>query len=95
MRTRTFVCAGAILLLFHSHVLAAGEGWTNDFEAAKTKAKKEGKHLLLDFTGSDWCGFCIRLHGEVFSKEVFRKEVPKHFVLVELDFPRQKQLPGL
>ena len=64
--------------------------WSEDFEAAKALAAKEGKDLLLDFTGSDWCGWCIKLREEVFDQEAFRKDAPKEFVLVELDFPEQK-----
>lgn len=71
----------------------AGEDlWQTDFTAAKAKAKAENKLLLVDFTGSDWCGWCIRLKQEVFDQELFQSEAPKQFVLVELDFPRQKQL---
>ena len=67
--------------------------WLDDFEAAKSCAAKEGKDLLLDFTGSDWCPWCIKLKKEVFSTDAFKKEAPKYFVLVELDFPQQKKLP--
>ncbi len=70
----------------------AADGWLTDFEAAKKKAKTEGKDLLIDFTGSDWCGFCIKLHKQVFSKPEFKSAAPKHFVLVELDFPKRKVL---
>lgn len=72
---------------------AADDLWTTDFEAAKAKAKAEKKLLLVDFTGSDWCGWCIKLKKEVFDTELFKKEAPKQFVLVELDFPRGKELP--
>jgi len=67
--------------------------WLDDFEAGKSRAAKEGKDLLLDFTGSDWCPWCIKLKKEVFSTDAFKKEAPKYFVLVELDFPRQSKLP--
>ncbi len=66
--------------------------WVTDFEAAKQQAKKEGKSLVVDFTGSDWCGWCIRLHKEVFDLEAFVAEAPKKYVFVELDFPQRKQL---
>ncbi len=66
--------------------------WTQDFAAAKARAKAEKKDLLVDFTGSDWCGWCIKLDNEVFSKEAFRSEAPKHFVLVKLDYPRDKSI---
>jgi thioredoxin-related protein len=61
--------------------------WMTDFAAAKAKAKAEKKLLLVDFTGSDWCGWCKKLVAEVFSKDEFKKEAPKKFVLVELDYP--------
>ena len=66
--------------------------WQTDFAAAKAKAKAENKLLLVDFTGSDWCGWCIKLKQEVFDKETFKTETPKQFVCVELDFPRKKEL---
>ncbi len=62
--------------------------WTSDMAAAKKQAKAEGKDILMDFTGSDWCGYCIELNKTVFSKDEFLKYAPKKFVLVELDFPK-------
>lgn len=69
---------------------SAADGWVTDFEAAKKTAAKEGKDLLLDFTGSDWCGWCIRLKKEVFDHEAFKKGVADKYVLVELDFPQDQ-----
>ena len=73
--------------------LAAAEGWLTDLDEAKQVAAKEKKAILVDFTGSDWCGWCIRLREEVFDKPEF-KEAAKDYVLVELDFPRNKKLPA-
>lgn len=70
--------------------IAAGEEWMTDFEAAKKKAADENKALLVDFTGSDWCGWCIKLVDEVFKHDAFKEGVADKFVLVELDFPRDK-----
>jgi thioredoxin-related protein len=70
---------------------SAGDGWMTDFEAAKAKAKAENKSLLLDFTGSDWCGPCIVLKQEVFSQPAFKEYAAAELVLVELDFPRGKE----
>ena len=64
--------------------------WLTDFDAAKAKAAEEGKDLLVDFSGSDWCYWCKRLDGEVFSKPGFVDEVDKDFVLVKIDFPQDK-----
>ncbi|MEI6674235.1 MAG: thioredoxin family protein [Verrucomicrobiota bacterium] len=67
--------------------------WETDFEVAKKRAKDEKKPMLLDFTGSDWCGWCIRLKKEVFSTPEFEKYAKDNLVLVEVDFPRTKKLP--
>ena len=69
----------------------ASDGWMTDFEAAKVKAKAENKPMLLDFTGSDWCGWCIKLDKEVFSEAAFKDYAAAELVLVELDFPRGKE----
>lgn len=70
--------------------LAGGEGWTSDYEAAKKQAAESNKDLLIDFTGSDWCGWCIKLNDEVFKHDAFKTGVKDSFVLVELDFPKDK-----
>lgn len=69
---------------------AGHEGWLIDFEMAQAKAKAENKPLLLNFTGSDWCGWCIRLDEEVFSQSIFKDFAAASLVLVELDFPSNK-----
>ena len=68
----------------------AAEGWKTDYTAALAQAAKENKMVLLDFTGSDWCGWCIKLHKDTFSKHEFKKFAEQSLVLVELDFPRGK-----
>ena len=68
----------------------AESNWLTNYDEAKSKAKSDNKFLLLDFTGSDWCGWCKRLNAEVFSKPRFQDYAAKNLVLVELDFPRAK-----
>jgi len=68
----------------------ADEFWLVDFEKAKAQAAKQGKPILMEFTGSDWCPPCKALHKNVLVKDVFKKEMPKHFVLLKLDNPRDK-----
>src|SRR3954470_12516322 len=65
--------------------------WQNDFEKAKQTAQADHKYILLNFSGSDWCGPCIRLHKEIFDSEVFTKYADEHLVLVKADFPRLKK----
>lgn len=63
-----------------------------DFAKAQAQAKAENKLLLLDFTGSDWCGWCQIMEKEVFSQPAFAEYAKKNLVLVRLDFPRAKPL---
>ncbi|MBC8039994.1 MAG: thioredoxin family protein [Opitutaceae bacterium] len=66
--------------------------WLTDFKKAEKQAAAENKPLVLDFTGSDWCGWCIRLDKEVFSQKEFTDYAKQNLVLVKLDFPRSKSL---
>jgi protein disulfide-isomerase len=63
--------------------------WQTDMNEAMKISKKSKKPLFLFFTGSDWCGWCIRLQKEVFKTPEFEKWAKKNVVLVELDFPRK------
>jgi len=63
------------------------QGWTEDFEAAKAAAKKEGKKILLAFSGSDWCCWCVKLEEETFSKKEFVDLADGKYVLVMIDLP--------
>jgi len=64
--------------------------WLSDLEEGLKQAREEKKAVLVDFTGSDWCGWCIRLKKEVFDQKAFAA-VTKDFVLVELDYPQKKK----
>ncbi len=74
--------------------LAASDKWMTDYDAALEAAKASNKHVLVDFTGSDWCGWCIRLKEEVFSKDEFKAYAEENFVLLVVDFPRRTKLPA-
>ena len=71
---------------------AADLTWLTSVPDAQTRAKKESKLVLLDFTGSDWCSWCKKLDAEVFSQPQFADYAKKNLVLVEVDFPAQKKL---
>ncbi|MCZ7637735.1 MAG: thioredoxin family protein [Verrucomicrobia bacterium] len=73
---------------------AAELKWHTDLAKAQALAKTENKKVLINFTGSDWCGFCIKLHKEVFATPEFQEFAGKNLVLVEADFPRNKTLPA-
>jgi thioredoxin-related protein len=63
--------------------------WHTDMTKATELSMKENKPLMMFFTGSDWCGWCIRLQKEVFKTEEFTKWAKENVILVELDFPKR------
>ncbi len=92
-----FFGSGALMLALAmgmASVASAQEAqWSDDVPASLKKAAAENKDVIMDFTGSDWCGWCMKLKSEVFDQEAFQKQAPAHFVLVELDFPQKTKLP--
>lgn len=62
--------------------------WTTSYSSAMTQAQEEGRHVLLYFTGSDWCGWCKKLSSEVLSEPEFLEYAGEKLVLVKLDFPQ-------
>ncbi|MBQ9834936.1 MAG: thioredoxin family protein [Akkermansia sp.] len=66
--------------------------WISDFDAAKAKAAQENKAILADFTGSDWCGWCIRLRQSVLDTPAFEAYAKDKFVLAEIDVPQAPKL---
>jgi len=71
---------------------AESVSWLTDLPKAQAQAKTEKKLVMLDFTGSDWCGWCIKLNNEVFSQPEFVEYAKKNVVCVEVDFPNKKKL---
>jgi protein disulfide-isomerase len=69
----------------------AADGWETDLKKAQEQARSSNKLVVLDFTGSDWCGYCIRLDRDLFSKPAFKEYASKNLILVEVDFPRAKE----
>jgi Thioredoxin-related protein len=65
--------------------------WNGNFNEAQQKAKTAHQQILINFSGSDWCGPCIRLRKEILESEAFENYAKAHLVLVRADFPRQKK----
>lgn len=70
----------------------ADEAWLTNMDKAKAQAKELARPILVDFSGSDWCGWCIKLDKEVFSQQEFKDFAKDNLVLLLLDFPRKKEL---
>lgn len=64
--------------------------WVTNYKKAASDAKSSGKNMLLDFCGSDWCGWCIKLEKEVFSTNEFTRYADKNLICVQVDFPNNK-----
>lgn len=93
MKQNLIVCLAMMAfcaMAFSFQAPQEGIVWETNFENALEKAKKDNKKLLLNFTGSDWCGWCIRLDKEVFSQDKFVTYAKSDLVCVKLDFPRDK-----
>ena len=94
---KTFTGILSVLFLLATAAYAAApaksEKWLDDFTAAKAAAKKDGRPILANFTGSDWCPWCIKLEKEIFSQKAFQDYASSNVVLFMADFPRQKHLP--
>jgi protein disulfide-isomerase len=85
------IAMGVIVALALFRAGAEELQWLTDLSKAEEQAKAEKKVIMLDFTGSDWCGWCIKLNREVFSQADFAKYAKDNLVLVEVDFPHAKK----
>ena len=93
-KTLAMLATTTLVLSSMSNIIADDghyKGWTRSFEEAKELAAKEGKSILMEFTGSDWCPPCKALHKNVLSQEVFQT-VKEDYILLVLDNPRDKSL---
>lgn len=79
----------SIVMLYCTRLEATD--WETDFKKASSAARASGKYIMLDFSGSDWCGWCIQLEKEVFSQDAFKDFAEKNLVCVLVDFPRKKK----
>ena len=89
---RLFLVAAAVSLVFAAFARAESD-WQHDYSKAQEEAKTNHKLLFLNFTGSDWCGWCIKFDKDVLSQPQFKNFAHDNLVLVELDFPRRKSQP--
>ncbi|MDD5260266.1 MAG: thioredoxin family protein [Methylacidiphilales bacterium] len=95
MKSKFLLClatvfAATILSPALSSAAESSLNWLTSSPAALAKAKNENKKVLIDFTGSDWCGWCMKLDREVFSTPEFAAYAAKNLVLLQVDFPRTR-----
>ena len=87
---RSIFLAAAACVFFSAPIARAEPGWVNDYKKAQQEATANHKFILLDFTGSDWCGWCRKFDKEIWSQPQFKDYAREKLVLVEVDFPRAK-----
>ena len=90
-KSLSFIALAAISLISTTGLLKANDAWTTDYAKALAQAKTEKKLVLLDFTGSDWCGWCMKLDKDTFDQPEFADYAAKNLVLVQLDYPQHKE----
>ncbi|MGH7951048.1 MAG: thioredoxin family protein [Limisphaerales bacterium] len=75
-------------------VRAAELNWLTDLPKAEAQAKSQNKLVLMDFTGSDWCPWCIKMDKETLTQPAFADYAAKNLVLVKVDFLRHTEQPA-
>ena len=90
---KSILCLASLIAAM-GFLRASASDWTTDYRAALKQAQAQNKLVLLDFTGSDWCGYCKLLDKEVLSRSAFQRYADRNYILVTVDFPHAKQLPA-
>ena len=80
------------VFLFSFNSYSQKEGWLIGHAQVIEQAEKENKPIMVNFTGSDWCGWCIRLDKAVFQTNEFKKWAKENVILLEIDNPKRTTL---
>src|SRR6201996_799568 len=80
-----------LLLIGFALWFTGSVNWQGNFDDAEKEAAQKHQLILINFSGSDWCGPCIRLRKEILESASFEGYASGHLVLVRADFPRQKK----
>ena len=79
-----------LFVVFFTFTYSNAQNWKTNLNEAKTEAARDNKNIILVFSGSDWCGPCIKLDKTIWQSEQFKKESQKKWVMVRADFPKKK-----
>ena len=79
----------AFALLTFSQVVA--QNWTTDFSKAKELSASQHKNIMLVFSGSDWCGPCIKMESQIWQSNEFITYADEDLILLKADFPKKKK----
>ena len=94
MKIKSILALAACAFTVVASATSTPKGFTEDLDAAIAEAKTSGKYVYACFSGSDWCIWCKRLEGEVFSDKTFdfAGAVKDDYILVFIDSPRDKSV---
>lgn len=92
MKTTAYLLAAMLFCVGTTSIFAQEAGWTDDYAKAGERAKAENKPILLDFTGSDWCGWCMKMKQEALNTPQFTAYAQQNLVLVTVDFSHKTPL---
>jgi len=90
---RSFFVSVLLASLLFLNTVHAAVDWQTELPKAQAQARSEGKVVFIHFSGSDWCGWCIKLRKDVFLKPEFESYAKSNLVLVRIDFPRRTNQP--
>ena len=65
--------------------------WTTNYELAIKESIEKEKPVYVLFTGSDWCGACIFMEKNIYTKKQWVDYAKENLILLYLDFPRNKK----
>jgi thioredoxin-related protein len=80
----------SLIGLFFLATHVQSQQWQKSWDVSKQLAKTENKKILLNFSGSDWCLPCMRMHKFILSSDEFVKYADQHLILYNADFPRKQ-----
>jgi protein disulfide-isomerase len=87
---QTFLLLSVSVLMASTTLVKAESEWLTSHKEALEMAAEENRPILVDFTGSDWCGWCVKLQKDIFTKSEWQDFAKENLVLLELDFPNAK-----
>ncbi len=91
MKQKLIICTIGLLLSLSSFALALDNQWTENLDQAEIKAQQNQKYIFVNFSGSDWCHWCITMEKEILNTVEFKEFAKDNLILVSIDFPKRKK----
>lgn len=89
MRKLLFMFTLCLTLTLSQQAMAQENTWYQNIDQAKKVAQQENKAIFVNFSGSDWCHWCIKLDKDILKTDEFQKYANDNLVLLLVDFPKR------